>query len=781
MTFPVNPQDQDRATVGGQIYVWNQAKTAWQKVSLPPENFDATTVDGLDSSQFLRRDQNQTMNGDLAVSGQLSSSVGLTVTAPSSIEELAIPVELTVADQLTANDLGLTVVDAEIENLTVTQTAAFNNGMTVGQQLVADQLVLQGTSTLTVINEDDLTTSELTLGASPEIEVTTLSETATSGSLSENSVIDLDNSVNSSLVTAAYVSASSISGFISESATDVIYYDRFDDTAGPALDGSKWTEQTGVVIANNGTGTGTGGFSASVLGSTKHATFINGTGTRQITTTTFDARPGVGIVPLSVTGLVLRYIHGSGTNGGALVSAGEGLVLSASYNGGVDYSIIQTFSLSTTWTLFSSAASLPGTGTETFRLRLTQNGADGNNLDAIGVDDIGWTYFTDPNYSHIEIGPRDTTETGSLRTRSISAYNISSVSFRAIRGNNSNGAPTPVSNNLELWYSIDDGLSWAQISVSPLSVSWANYTIDTQGIFSNTDFIGKDVILEFRNPNSGPQVFGIKNITISYNNSRTAYLTSSLPLRLSNAGTNVVANSLSVNANAVNVTSIDHSINSLNITLGNSASTGRVVINNTASSSSVNATNSLTTSGGIFASGIIRAGSGFFGNVTGNLTGTASFASSASTAQSAGRISSLAVDQQVGSVFMDPVTYPSNATLQIPVSLNTFGAYNYTVLVFEVVGYYYTPTSTNPTSSARFYKKWHLAINSLPATWLIESGGVVYSFNSDATNFPAGAFNTGKTFASISSNQVFLNFVQRTTPAADSGTNFTYNWYRYTA
>jgi hypothetical protein len=95
-------------------------------------------------------------------------------------------------------------------------------------------------------------------------------------------------------------------------------------------------------------------------------------------------------------------------------------------------------------------------------------------------------------------------------------------------------------------------------------------------------------------------------------------------------------------------------------------------------------------------------------------------------------------------------------------------------LMFDVVGNYWADYSgTNAT--ARLTKSWTQA-NFLSGTTMTTAGAVLKwtVYNSDATNFPAGAVNASKVLTAVSGSTLFLRLQNRTTPAAASGTDWVY-------
>lgn len=95
-------------------------------------------------------------------------------------------------------------------------------------------------------------------------------------------------------------------------------------------------------------------------------------------------------------------------------------------------------------------------------------------------------------------------------------------------------------------------------------------------------------------------------------------------------------------------------------------------------------------------------------------------------------------------------------------------------LMFDVVGNYWADYSgTNAT--ARLNKSWVQA-NFLSGSTMTTAGAVLKwtVYNSDSTNFPAGAVNASKVLTATSGSTLYLRLQNRTSPAAASGTDWVY-------
>lgn len=117
----------------------------------------------------------------------------------------------------------------------------------------------------------------------------------------------------------------------------------------------------------------------------------------------------------------------------------------------------------------------------------------------------------------------------------------------------------------------------------------------------------------------------------------------------------------------------------------------------------------------------------------------------------------------------------TNADTQTDVDLTArFTAaqnYNYFMKV-EVNGLY----DSGAGAYARLFKYWQQNINYSGTAFVIAGATLIggSGYNSDATNFPAGAVNASKVLTVVSATTVVLRLQNRTTPAAGSTTYYTY-------
>ena len=89
----------------------------------------------------------------------------------------------------------------------------------------------------------------------------------------------------------------------------------------------------------------------------------------------------------------------------------------------------------------------------------------------------------------------------------------------------------------------------------------------------------------------------------------------------------------------------------------------------------------------------------------------------------------------------------------------------------SVVGIYYT----TGIGTAYMHKKWTQNVYYDGTKYVIVGAGIATAYNSDATNFVAGAINTGVVTSFASGNSLYLRFKGRTNQSAPASTGFTYN------
>lgn len=92
----------------------------------------------------------------------------------------------------------------------------------------------------------------------------------------------------------------------------------------------------------------------------------------------------------------------------------------------------------------------------------------------------------------------------------------------------------------------------------------------------------------------------------------------------------------------------------------------------------------------------------------------------------------------------------------------------------DVVGTYLSDWAAN-TFGARLFKSWAQMVSWSGTAYQLNGAVLSHTaYNSDSTNFPAGAVNASKVLTVVSSSQVLLRLQNRTSPASGSGTYFKY-------
>lgn len=118
----------------------------------------------------------------------------------------------------------------------------------------------------------------------------------------------------------------------------------------------------------------------------------------------------------------------------------------------------------------------------------------------------------------------------------------------------------------------------------------------------------------------------------------------------------------------------------------------------------------------------------------------------------------------------------TDTTYDINLSQYIFGgSSSYTTVTIEVQGLYINDTTSPTPTYSRFFKVFAAGIwyNDTTGNYTVEGAVLDYSFNTDATNFPAGAVGAGKAFITGSGTPtVSLRLTNRTSPAVNSITYF---------
>lgn len=101
----------------------------------------------------------------------------------------------------------------------------------------------------------------------------------------------------------------------------------------------------------------------------------------------------------------------------------------------------------------------------------------------------------------------------------------------------------------------------------------------------------------------------------------------------------------------------------------------------------------------------------------------------------------------------------------------------------DVVGNYWA-NYAGTSATAKLFKSWAQGVHWTGTTWQLLGAVLCHTaYNSDATNFPAGAVNASKVLTVVTATQVLLRMQNYTSPAAASGTDWVYsleyfNYYR---
>jgi hypothetical protein len=207
------------------------------------------------------------------------------------------------------------------------------------------------------------------------------------------------------------------------------------------------------------------------------------------------------------------------------------------------------------------------------------------------------------------------------------------------------------------------------------------------------------------------------------------------------------------------------------VKLGQPGSTSNVVIAGSTASSSIN-TGALVVKGGVGVSG---------GIVSSTIsTGTLSVSTVIGEVLSASSSLLLQTGSVVSQSFVNGVIQDSSITTT-DVDLSAYfvqGSSGYQYVTIQVTGQYIANTAA-PATQARLLKAWSAGVwkNSDTGFFTIEGEVLQHAvFNTDGTNFPAGAVAGGKAFLTGSgTSSVLLRFNNRTTPAATSATYWSYN------
>jgi hypothetical protein len=288
------------------------------------------------------------------------------------------------------------------------------------------------------------------------------------------------------------------------------------------------------------------------------------------------------------------------------------------------------------------------------------------------------------------------------------------------------------------------------------------------------------------------------NLVTVANDISTLYAnTQSQQTFINNVNNSAIANDQAIEAN------IGRFYNYANTKIGTNTNSNLVVLSNTTSTSNV--TGALVVKGGVGISGnIIANGRAVFGQ-----PGTASNVVIAGTTSCFSRTTGalvvrggVGVSGDIFAVNIDAnAVYTTNLlsvyakigdTLRYTfwtamTSLDTTFDFNfsadvglnssqYALVTIRVIGQYLSEATNANLAQARFFKEFTAGVwyNDSTNIYTIEGAVLDYAvFNTDATNFPAGAVGGGKAFLTGSgTSSISLRFVNRTSPAVNSQTKF---------
>jgi hypothetical protein len=498
MSFPSNPTDQQRATVNNVVYVWNAAKTAWQRTAETEQGIDAATLDGLNSSQFLRNDQSQTLTGNFSTSGTITASTGIIASGNSIAEQLEITGDLTLDGEVMIAD----TVRISTDGITSVNT---------GQNLVLKSL------------GSDLIEIDGTLSFDPALDVSTgayfmkpvgdlqLEQENFNREVLEDVTIVIGDSANDNVALVEYQSLTNatISGFPYQNTITRL------DTS--TLNWSAFTiSQTFSVSFGTGLGI-SGGF----------ATYVNDLGipnTSYYRMSSFNISLGGGTGGLryipslnfSNGGSIVFYaIHGSGSNGGYQVGVGEELLVQLSLNASVWTTIYTVPTFTPAWTKFTVAVPAPFDDQNTVYLRFWSIGVDSSTDAWKGIDLI---YVVTPNSvpegqsnKYLALRTADTATEASIITNLYNFKEIRQFSFQYITADYFIGGTAPAENSLIVEYGSDDSTAFQTLRELPNVSDWTSVDLEIFGSGLDRD----STRLRFRNSTtSGTGKIGIRRLQI---------------------------------------------------------------------------------------------------------------------------------------------------------------------------------------------------------------------------------------------------------------------------
>lgn len=123
-----------------------------------------------------------------------------------------------------------------------------------------------------------------------------------------------------------------------------------------------------------------------------------------------------------------------------------------------------------------------------------------------------------------------------------------------------------------------------------------------------------------------------------------------------------------------------------------------------------------------------------------------------------------------GTIFQQATDTTTDVNITSPFGGSSNNAFYY--MDAAVVGVY----DPFPSTGARLWKRWQQGVWYDGANYTLQGAVLIgTAYNSDGTNFPAGAVNAAKVQTIVSSTQVLLRVTNRTTPAPGSFTYWSYD------
>lgn len=482
MSFPSNPTDQQRVTLNGIVYIWSSAKSAWQRTVAPVEGIDAATVDGLDSSQFLRNDQNQTLTGDLGVSGTVTASTAI-------IDSIKIS-----SEGITAVNSGEDLVLRSLGTNSIQIDGSLNFQVPVGQDNNESFLMIQVNNPLAenddfdVITVDDLNVFDGD-SATENVAISEYQE------IIDNTISNFPYQLSSTDIVGDRAAGSNIQSLFTASGLQV---------------------PIGRTLLAFGTGIGlSAGFASFTVpglyaprGYIPFRSYSASSGGLTYTGT-FDFSEQVSVI-------YFWAIHGNASNGGYSVSPGEELLLQLSLNGTLWTTVFTVPTLTPTWTEFSVIVP------EAFRqatvyLRFWSVTIDGSTdawkgLALLHVITAESFPPEGESRKYLTLRTDDSETEASISTLPFNFKEIRQITFDYITAGVFNGGPASTEESvLTIDYSRNDSTSFQTYLSLPPVEDWTTVNIQVTG----TVLDRVDTRLRLRNTIvSGPYEIGIRNVEI---------------------------------------------------------------------------------------------------------------------------------------------------------------------------------------------------------------------------------------------------------------------------